>query len=74
MNDTETYALLWSKTQYAFHVEPLEFTVKKGMQFFLSNMSNDYLLIGMGTREDVDAIARTHRPRLMAMLKGTLDL
>lgn len=65
MNTTDAYALLWSKRSNCFHVEPLTDTVRKGRTFFLTNSSNDYLLIGLGSREEVDAAADAMRPYMV---------
>lgn len=65
MNTTDAYALLWSKRSNCFHVEPLTDTVAKGRRFFLGNMTNDYLLIGLGSREEVDAAADAMRPYMV---------
>jgi hypothetical protein len=51
MNDL--YALLWSRRQNCFHVEPLSRTCQSGMKFFRDNATNDYLLIGIGTHDEV---------------------
>lgn len=65
MNTTDAYALLWSKRSNCFHIEPLTDTVRKGRTFFLTNSSNDYLLIGLGSREEVDAAADAMRPYMV---------
>jgi hypothetical protein len=66
MNTTEAYALLWSKRSNCFHVEPLTETVAKGREFFLSDLANDYLLIGLGSREQVSTTADALRPHMVA--------
>lgn len=65
MNTTDAYALLWSKRSNCFHVEPLTDTVRKGRTFFLTNSSNDYLLIGLGTHDEVAKAADTLRPHMV---------
>jgi hypothetical protein len=62
--DTETYALLWSKKSNCFHVEQLVDTVKKGREFFLSNRTNDYLVIGLGSYDEVSRTADALRPHV----------
>lgn len=57
----ETYALLWSKKANCFHVEPITETVKKGREFFLANLANDYLLVDVGTHETVTSTAESLR-------------
>lgn len=66
MNTTDAYALLWSKRSNCFHVEPLTETVDKGRRFFLSDTANDYLLIGLGTRDKVSETADALRPYMVA--------
>ena len=44
-----TYALLWSSTQHAFHVEPLSTTLKKARQVFLRGHGTDYSPLFIGT-------------------------
>jgi hypothetical protein len=65
MNTTEAYALLWSKRSNCFHVEPLTETVAKGRRFFLEDMTNDYLLIGLGTNAEVVEAAAAMRPYMV---------
>lgn len=57
MNQDETWALLWSRSASCFHIEPLERTAAAGMNFFVVNQRNDYLLIALGTQEAVSAKA-----------------
>jgi len=59
---TELFALLWSKSQNCFHVEPLERTAQSGQRFFRGNLTNDYLLIGFGSEDDIDVMADKLRP------------
>ena len=61
---TETHALLWSKKGNCFHIEPLTDTAKKGRTFFLTNSTNDYLVIAIGTRDECGAKADELRPVL----------
>lgn len=49
----EQFALLWSKKSNGFHVEPVSRTVESGMRFFLNNHVNDYLVIAVGSEEEV---------------------
>lgn len=51
--NNETYALLWSKEANCFHVERIADTVRSGMRFFYRNGTNDYLLIGYGSHDEV---------------------
>lgn len=60
----ETHALLWSKKSNCFHIELLADTVKKGRTFFLTNSTNDYLVIGIGTYEEVSQSADALRPHV----------
>lgn len=65
MNTTDAYALLWSKRSNCFHVEPLTDTVAKGRRFFINDMTNDYLLIGLGNRDQVYETAEALRPYML---------
>lgn len=62
----ELWALLWSKKSNGFHMEMLDQTVKAGRKFFANNASDDYLLIGVGTYAEVDALADELRPTVIA--------
>lgn len=62
--DENTYALLWSKKSNCFHIEQLTDTAKKGRTFFLTNSSNDYLVIAIGTRDQCGEKADELRPIL----------
>lgn len=62
MNTIDAYALLWSKRDNSFHIERLTETVSKGRRFFLENMANDYLLIGLGTYQETTKAADAMRP------------
>lgn len=59
---TTTYALLWSKKSNCFHIEEIAHTVKSGLRFFGGNLTNDYLLIGVGTDDEMYAKAEELRP------------
>ncbi|WP_422846888.1 hypothetical protein ACOYR4_13015 [Acidovorax sp. M14] len=61
---TETHALLWSKKSNCFHIEPLPATVNNGLRFFRSNSTNDYLVIGVGSRDECGKKADELRPLL----------
>lgn len=58
----ETYALLWSRKSNGFHIEPLSSTCEAGMRFFQSNQANDYLVLFVGTRDQVSDKADELRP------------
>lgn len=62
---SESWTLLWSKQQRCFHVEPLERTMESGMQFFKNDQTNDYLLLSVGSRDEVCDLAEKLRPLLM---------
>lgn len=66
MKTIDAYALLWSKRDNSFHVEPLTETVAKGRRFFLQNIANDYLVIGLGTYEETTQAAEALRPHMRA--------
>lgn len=59
---TTTYALLWSKKTNCFHIEDLARTVSSGVRFFRENLTNDYLVIGVGTEDEIYAKADELRP------------
>lgn len=60
----ETYSLLWSKKGNTFHVEPLERTAKSGMDFLHRDQTNDYLLVGFGSMDEMCERADELRPVL----------
>jgi len=58
-------ALLWSKRQNCFHIEPLRQLLAKNLAaFFAEKQLNDYHLIGTGTDEEVRQMAEQMRPIL----------
>lgn len=67
--NTETFALLWSSTQHAFHVEPLSTTLKKARQVFLRGYGTDYAPLFVGTDHQcrqARRVLREHRERIEA--------
>ena len=65
MNDTEKFALLWSKRGNCFHIEPLEVTAKNGRRFFAECKTNDYLLVFFGSLDACYVEADSLRPVLL---------
>lgn len=60
-----TRALLWSKRQNCFHIEPMSQLMHKNLTAFVHEKSlNDYHLIGFGTDEEVRQMADRLRPTL----------
>lgn len=67
--DETTYALLWSSTQHAFHVEPLSITLKKARQVFLRGHGTDYSPLFVGSDDQCRQARRVlceHRERIGA--------
>lgn len=58
-NFSGQYSLLWSKSQNALHVEPVEHTLSVNRQRYLADKAvhDDYIPISFGTRVEVDAEA-----------------
>lgn len=57
-----TYVLLWSKRQNCYHIELLSDLLNKNLDAFKRDASlNDYHLIAIGTRQQVDEIADSGR-------------
>lgn len=58
----ELWALLWSRRANCFHIEPLHKTAESGMRFFRINQANDYLLIAVDSRREIETMADELRP------------
>lgn len=74
MNAEPTYALLWSGSQHAFHVEPLTTTLKKARQVFLRGHGTDYVPLFVGTDHQCRQARRVlceYRERLQGQLPPT---
>ena len=65
MTPQDTYALLWSRCSNCFHIEPLAETARSGMRFFYRDGRNDYLLLAVGTDEQMHRQAEALRPVLL---------
>ncbi|KTS74238.1 MULTISPECIES: hypothetical protein [Pantoea] len=53
----DVYVLLYSENQGFFAVERLSDLIKRNMDLFVSGISVDYAVIGMGeTRDDIEII------------------
>lgn len=59
------YALLWSRNQNAFQVEPVRAMLSNGRAAYLENRACDYIPMAMGTLEQMTEIA--------VACRGTLD-
>lgn len=62
MTRNDTYALLWSRKSNCFHIEPLSETCRSGMRFFFQDSRNDYLLLAVGTDDEMHRQAEKLRP------------
>lgn len=70
----ETYALLWSRAQHAFHVEPFSTTLKKARQVFLRGYGTDYAPLCVGSDDQCRQARRVlceYRERLQGQLPPT---
>jgi hypothetical protein len=63
MNDT-TYALLWSQSQNALHIETVAELLKTDADAFKENRRMDYVPMYFGTDDDCHVFARELRPIL----------
>ena len=58
----DLWVLEWSKKQNCFHVQRAEWLCTKNFNYFLQDEAlNDYHVIFVGSREEVDKIADKHR-------------
>lgn len=64
------YALLWSQTQCALHVEPLQEMLNKNRRACASNRCTDYIPVFVGTRELCSEAAERLRPVLCERRSG----
>lgn len=60
----QTWALLWSQSQNALHIETLADMQATNASAFVGNHSVDYVTLGLGTREQCEAGALRMRPVL----------
>jgi hypothetical protein len=61
----EIWVLEWSKEQNYFHVDRAEWMCTENFNYFLQDRKlNDYHVIFVGTREEVDKMADKHRSML----------
>lgn len=61
----ELYALLWSRSQDALHIEPLAETISTGQRFLAEDRGNDFIPIAVGSRAQCDRRAQGARELLM---------
>lgn len=61
-DSTNTWVLLWSQRQNAFHIEPLTRMLDSNRSAFADDRRSDYVVLELGSREAVDAAADGLRP------------
>ena len=64
------YALLWSQSQCAMHIEPVVDMLTENRRACAENRRMDYVPIAIGTREECDAAASRLRPVLCERRSG----
>lgn len=58
----DLWVLEWSKKQNCFHVQRADWTTTKNFTYFLQDKAlNDYHVIFVGSRQDVEKTADKHR-------------
>lgn len=67
------WALLWSQSQSAMHIEPVEVMLKKNRHFYVADRRNDYLPLVFGSRELCQQVADKVRQTLHARQKAALE-
>jgi hypothetical protein len=67
---TEQWALCWSASQNALHVETLAQHCSKNREAYAGNRPGDYRLLLVGTRAEVDATAASIRPTMVQREAG----
>lgn len=60
----EKWVFLWSQSQCAFHIEPLEQMIKANAAAFNEDRRMDYVPLFIGSRDDVDSLADHLRPTI----------
>lgn len=65
-----SYALLWSQSQCAMHIEPVMDMLTENRRACAADRPMDYVPIAIGTREECDAAANRLRPVLYARRSG----
>ena len=60
----ELWNLLWSRSQQAFHIEQVKYTVRTNQSAFLANRRMDYVTLLVGTEDECHAEADFLRPKL----------
>lgn len=61
---TTHYALLWSQSQCALHIEPIEDMLAENRQAFADDRRMDYVPIAFGSQEHCSEVAEQVRPTL----------
>jgi len=72
---TTTKALLWSKQQNCFHIEPMDRLLRTNLRAFVNDSAlSDYHLIASGTDEEVRQIADRLRPEINKRDKARIQI
>ena len=67
MSEVTQWALLWSKRQNCFHIEPANELTKKNKQAMFDDKTlNDYHPVAIGSREFCERVASESRHLLMS--------
>lgn len=61
---TMHYTLLWSQSQCALHIEPMEDMLSENRQAFVDDRRMDYVPIAFGSEEHCREVAEQVRPTL----------
>lgn len=61
---TETWNLLWSAKQNAFHIESMNDTLGKNLDAFFAKRHTDYVTLFVGTFDECYEQADHYRPML----------
>ncbi|KEH08275.1 hypothetical protein GY14_20775 [Delftia tsuruhatensis] len=67
------WALLWSHSQCAMHIEPVMDMLKQNRQACATDRGMDYVPIAIGSREECDAAASRLRPYLNERRAGAIS-
>lgn len=62
INVPEVWALLWSRSQNALHIESLSDMQRANLDAFADNRRMDYVPLQIGSRDAVDMAAAAIRP------------
>jgi hypothetical protein len=59
--DEENYVLEWSKSQNCFHVQHIKVTISNNRRLLVSNKTHDYIVLAVGSYDEVSTQAETWR-------------